>query len=451
MSFTHALATNRYGEADLIVSSDPSQGTHTTLSAAMAAAVSGQTIFLRTSVSESVTITPGVNIAAWQGSSLNVPSITGTLTMTGAGTSTLTGLRLVTNSAPVITVSGSAASILYVKNCYLNCTNNTGISYSSSSSSSQIVFDNCRGNLGTTGIGIFTSTAAGILAFDWCAFGNSGASTTASTTSTGNIGIAWSSFSSPLSTSSTGVFVIAYSNINTSAQNVTSLTTAGTGTTQIEYSDLVAGTASALSIGSGTTVLVGGPSRFESSNTNVITGAGTLQYGQLNFTGSSSTINPTTQTGLVTSNGISRSSLQPAFLATHSVAQDNVTGAGAAATVNFTTEIFDQNSNYNGTNTFTAPYTGRYQFNGGIYVSGAATSTGGISTLVTSNRSYTGTTQTPFVLGSLDQYQMPFGVLADMDAADTATVTATVVGMAGNTADLAANVTNTYFSGFLAC
>jgi len=163
MTFTHALSINNYGVAKFIVATSAANGTHTTLASAMSAASSGDTIFLRNSVTENVTITPGVNIAAWSGDSLNVPSITGTLTMTGAGTSTLSGLRLVTNSAALIAVTGSAASILNVNNCYLNISNNDGITFSTSSSSGQISLFNCKGDLGTTGIKIFAHSSADVL------------------------------------------------------------------------------------------------------------------------------------------------------------------------------------------------------------------------------------------------------------------------------------------------
>src|SRR6187549_2813926 len=102
MSFTHALSTNNYGPRKFIVATSAANGTHTTLASAMSAASAGDTIFLRDSVTENVTITPGVNIVGPvnQGT-LNVPTITGTLTMTGAGTSTVSNVILTTNSANI--------------------------------------------------------------------------------------------------------------------------------------------------------------------------------------------------------------------------------------------------------------------------------------------------------------------------------------------------------------
>lgn len=116
MTFTRALSTNNYGPAKFIVASSSANGTHSTLASAMAVATSGDTIFLRDSVTENVTLTPGVNISSWgSGSSLNATgraSITGTLTMTGAGSCTISGIQLQTNAAALLAVTGSAASVV---------------------------------------------------------------------------------------------------------------------------------------------------------------------------------------------------------------------------------------------------------------------------------------------------------------------------------------------------
>ncbi len=73
------------------------------------------------------------------------------------------------------------------------------------------------------------------------------------------------------------------------------LTTSSTCQVTISQAYINSGTASAISIGSGTVVGVWS-STIVSSNTNAITGAGTIQYGGIAFAGSSQTINTTTQT-----------------------------------------------------------------------------------------------------------------------------------------------------------
>jgi len=279
MTFTHALSTNRYGEADLIVSTSAANGTHTTLASAMSAAVSGQTIFLRDSVTENVTITPGVNISAWAGGALNTPTIIGTLTMTGAGTSTISGIRLQTNSAALIAVTGSANSRLLLDDCYLNMTNNTGITFSTSGTTSQIQLSSCRGDLGTTGIAIFSHSSAGNLSIVNTIINNSGASSTANTCSAGTLTLISQTFlPNPITMSGTGAFTGKFFEIDTSATNVTCLTTVSGTTNLVQFGRLSSGTATPLSVGG---TVNSDAIILNHSNATAISGAGTLVYNSI--------------------------------------------------------------------------------------------------------------------------------------------------------------------------
>lgn len=295
MALTHALSTNNYGPARLIVATSAANGTHTTLAGAMADAVSGDTIFLRDSVTENVTITAGVNITAWSGGSSNTPAITGKLTMTAAGTSTISGVDLITNSDNFLVVSGSAASIVNVNNCYLNCLNATGISFSSSSGSSSINIANCFGNVGTTGIAIFASTAGGTLNIQFSNIANTGSATTACTMAGGTLNIAYSSISSPMaiSSSTAGTFQDVRMQLPTNTAVITLSNTAAISFFDGFYSS---GSASAFSVGAGTTANIYG-SNISSTNTNAITGSGTLVYSAIIFSNTSSLTNVSTQTG----------------------------------------------------------------------------------------------------------------------------------------------------------
>lgn len=295
MALTHALSTNNYGESHLIVATSAANGTHTTLAGAMADAVSGDTIFLRDSVTENVTLTAGVNIAAWNGETLNTPTITGTLTMTTAGTCNISGIRLVTNSAAFLAVTGSATSIVNLNNCYLNCLNNTGITFSTSDAGAKINVKDCRGDIGTTGIAIFTHTSAGTLNFNFTTLGNVGASTTANTASAGSLLLRFCQFSNPITTSGTSGAVITYSLCDTSPQNVTAFTCGGSGGNLATKSFFSSGSASAVSIGATLTMSL---CDVNSSNTNAVTGAGTLANAGVSLTGTSQVINTTTQTKL---------------------------------------------------------------------------------------------------------------------------------------------------------
>lgn len=276
---------------------DPSGlGDFTTITTAMAAASSGQTLILRPGTyTENFTITPGVNVTAFN-CDATTPNVivNGTITMTGAGSCSISGVQLKTNSAYSLAVTGSANSIIWLNNCYIYVLNNTAINYSSSGASSGIKLFNCVGEIGTTGITYFTATGSGSIIINNCELVNDGGSTTASTTSSCSVYIYNSNVNIPLSSTSTGNFQIYNAQIFNGANNATSLTTAGTATSYAWNSILTSGTASAISIGTGTT-LSASQLTISSSNTNAITGAGTLTYQGLCFTGSSKTINTTTQ------------------------------------------------------------------------------------------------------------------------------------------------------------
>lgn len=160
----------------------------------------------------------------------------------------------------------------------------------------------------------------------------------------------------------------------------------------------------------------------------------------------------TNDTFIITSAGEITQPLQPAFLATHSVDQLNVTGNNTQATINFTTEIFDQNSDYDGTNTFTAPIAGRYRFSFSVTVSDiTAPATQGYVGMFTSNRVYYAGVVAPGVVISSGAYSWHNSSLCDMDAADTCICAVVINGMGADTADFLAFADNTYFSGNLEC
>lgn len=281
MTFTRAVSINNWGPAKFVVDGTTvANGTHSTISAALTAASSGDTIFIRPGTyTENLTLKAGVNLVAWEpdGFSANV-NIVGNCTHNTAGFIMCSGIRFTTNNAAAITVSGSVASKIRLINCYISAANSTAIIYSSSSVDSSIQIFYCEGNTGTTGVGIYTHTAAGQLSFAYSLFTNTGGSSTASDT-TGGVVITYTSFSQPLSSSSAGAYNISYANLNSSSLNVTAFTTAGTGTNFAEYSDFVSGTASAISIGAGTTLNIINSITVNSSNANAITGAGLFQSG----------------------------------------------------------------------------------------------------------------------------------------------------------------------------
>ena len=139
---------------------------------------------------------------------------------------------------------------------------------------------------------------------------------------------------------------------------------------------------------------------------------------------------------------------QPAFLA-FAADQANVTGDGTTYTVLFATEIFDQGSNF-ASPTFTAPVTGRYRFSVTVRLEGVLVGhTSSILQFVTSNRNYAILIINPFVIFDATNGLVTLSgtTLADMDAADTCTVTI-VVSNSTKTVDIGSSG---FFSGELVC
>ena len=297
MTLTHALSTNNYGPAKFIVAASAAEGTHTTIAAALTSSSSGDTIFIRPGTyTENITLKAGVDLCTYIQDALT-PNVTilGTCTLTTAGTVSISGIQLKTNSAFALAVTGSAASIVNLTNCYINASNNTAISFTSSSASSAINIIKCDGDIGTTGISMFSGSATGNMEIRYSNFTNSGSSTTASTWSgAGILNFRHCLASFPLTYSSASLGGIEFTNFFNSNTNATCVTTSGTGSIIILNSTFGSGTASAISIGVGTTVSIL-QSGVNSSNANAVTGAGTVNIGSIDFSGTSSTINTTTQ------------------------------------------------------------------------------------------------------------------------------------------------------------
>ncbi len=293
-------STDLYGVAQLIVDQSPGYGNYTTIAAALAAAVSGQTIFIRPGTyTENLTLIAGINITAFEGDA-NTPNviINGTCTASFQGSCSISNIFLQTNSAPFLTVSdpisGPVTTLVNLNNCFFNILNNTGISFTSTSSTSRISINYCLGNIATTGITFCNSTSSGIMFMLASLIRNLGNSTTLSNFSVGGLNLLSSYINFGISTSGTGALTVDYSVINTSAINTIAITSNGTATnSNINGSTLFSGSASAVSIGMGNAIVFA-DNVVITSNPNTITGAGTINYSGTNYGTSSFGINTTT-------------------------------------------------------------------------------------------------------------------------------------------------------------
>ena len=130
---------------------------------------------------------------------------------------------------------------------------------------------------------------------------------------------------------------------------------------------------------------------------------------------------------------------QPCFMAWLDAQVDNVTGDSTVYTITYDTEEFDQNNDFNGTTTFTAPVTGKYMFihNFNLDFDGASPTQSRLK-FVASNRTYRYLSSDEATeVQNVETYNA--NVTVDMDASDTLTVTTQYNG-AGKVIDLVADV-----------
>ena len=154
--------------------------------------------------------------------------------------------------------------------------------------------------------------------------------------------------------------------------------------------------------------------------------------------------NSTTARFTVARNGTVTMPYQPAFLARATSEQSNI-AINSYVTVVLGTEVFDQGSNF-ASNTFTAPVTGKYQFNWAVELANVPIDSVYIfATLTTSNRAYRTIIDPESYDASPTHLSLNGAALADMDAGDTAYMTL-YQGAGTAQVDIA---TETYLSGYL--
>jgi len=171
------------------------------------------------------------------------------------------------------------------------------------------------------------------------------------------------------------------------------------------------------------------------------------------FVISQSTVLGTNNVMSVATSGEINYPLQPCFLSGNSANQNNITGDAVTYTVTFVNEVFDQNNDFDGTSTFTAPVTGRYLFATSLTFTGIlVASFGNTIAFITSNATVITFYGRLFNIIETSDGGLGYSssTIADMDAADTCSVriqfsgTARVVDVVGN-----GSFRQTTFSGYL--
>ena len=147
-------------------------------------------------------------------------------------------------------------------------------------------------------------------------------------------------------------------------------------------------------------------------------------------------------------NGIITKPLQPAFLVKPDGNSSALT-ADSYFTIEFDSEIFDNNADFNTTNyTFTAPVTGRYQLNFSSYLYLLDTAADYYLLFIdTSNNDYSVILDPGGYSGDINYRSFVVNHLVDMDASDTAVVK--VYQQTGSNQTLVIAGNYTWFSGYL--
>lgn len=453
------VGTNKFSVAKWIIDDTglASGATHTTFAGAIASAAADDAIFVKPGTyTENFTIDKSLKFMTGQARGNNSSSvvITGTVTQTAAATCTFNGFAFNTNSATIISITGVNAVQFHCFNCNFFLADGDGLTMDNANG--VFSFDYCQFNQSADSLDIYNITACNVVSFNNCVSFNAslpGISTTAA----GRVRLQHCNFQGQnFTTSASGNMLISFCEVDNGAS--IGLTTSGTGTSIIQNSLFVSTTAAVISVGAGTTLNVQGLT-VDSTNANPITGAGTITYSDIGCSNTGNGIDVTTQTSRVTQLGKYRALGQPAFNALQPSNDDNVTGDGTQYILGDTdigtalTERFDQGGDFvpgaSGGAVFTAPITGKYQFNYLILLQDMDGTHSCELSMITSNELYTLGNYAAVPAGN---FPMAWSVLADMDAADTITFT-TKASDSTKTVDIFGEVTvsRTSVTGYLAC
>lgn len=272
---------------------DTSNGAnYSTIAAAITAAPANAIIYIQEGTYvENLTITQTIYFASLtQNDHLNNSvTVDGQWSINAACNLNISGIGLTNASGSIISTTTTSAQA-NISSCFINVQTGTGISQNATGSNIYLI--NCEGVL-QTGTQLCNVPIGNIWIW-YTQFGNNGSQTASSIGASGNLSTRFSSLDISVTTSSTGGLDLRNTRFG-SGQNVTWITTAGTFTGNVmDNCSFYSGSASAISIGSGTAITAT-KLTVNSSNTNAITGAGTITYGGIIYSGTSILNNVTTK------------------------------------------------------------------------------------------------------------------------------------------------------------
>lgn len=272
-----------------------SGATHITIQGAIDDAVSGDTVFIKPSLpafaayDEDITLKSGVNLVGFNNSGFSgvQAEILGKVTLGSATDCSVKNILIMTQSDYAIEDTGASAGSIRFLDCSIRIDSTGGINLDNANRT--LTFNNCQHGRVTNSLKDFNVTSVSMLTFEYCVF--SGATTTgvASTIAAGTLGMRFclmNRHAVGLSGTAVGDFDSVF--INASTDNLLGIDFDG-GTSTAFKLDINSGTAAGINIGTGVIVSATGLS-IRSSNSDAISGDGTLIGPGSEFYGSSSVI-----------------------------------------------------------------------------------------------------------------------------------------------------------------
>lgn len=156
------MAYRDYSTAVSHIVDSTGQGDFLTIAEAVAAASSGNTIFVRPgSYTETITWKEGVNLSSYACDALSQSvTVTGQLTFSYSGTASISGIHFVDNGLEqCLVLSGSNATVLNLSGCYLTTDGSINIFCNNTNPSSLVNLFSCVADHSTIGGGIISCSS----------------------------------------------------------------------------------------------------------------------------------------------------------------------------------------------------------------------------------------------------------------------------------------------------